>query len=158
MQQQGGQVRMDALVQSFTALIDSAALSLHDKQKLNSLLQASQADADGEDDDGPIGAPEPAAYKGHSKGIVQVLEDLLDQAETELAEARKEEMNSQHNYEMLKQSLEDSMKFDGEEKDAAEKAKADAEEDKATAEGDLANTSANLADAEKFLKDLSMKC
>merc|ERR550514_1287933 len=135
---------MDALEQGFTALIDAAALSLHDKQKLTSLLQANgrtkeDSDAAEEADEESLGAPKPAAYKGHSKGIVAVLEDMLDQAETQLAEARKEEMNTQHNYEMLKQSLEDSMKFDGEEKDAAAKAKAEAEEDKATAEGDLAN-------------------
>merc|ERR1719337_604366 len=67
-------------------------------------------------------------------------------------------MNSQHNFDMLKQSLEDAIKFDGEEKAAAEKASEQAKEDKATAEGDLANTSQNLADAEKTLKELSMKC
>merc|ERR1719472_185032 len=50
------------------------------------------------------------------------------------------------------------MKFDGEEKAAAEKALEQAKEDKATAEGDLANTQQDLADAEKTLKDLSMQC
>merc|ERR1719238_1391140 len=49
LQQNGGQERMGALVQSFTALIDSAALSLRDKQKLTSLLQANgKADSDSE--------------------------------------------------------------------------------------------------------------
>merc|ERR1719456_1249893 len=59
---------------------------------------------------------------------------------------------------MLKQSLEDEMKFDGEEKAAAEKAKAAAEEAKATAEGDLDATSKDLAEAEKLLKDIGMQC
>merc|ERR1719218_96030 len=81
---------------------------------------------------------------------------MLDKAESELAEARKEEMNAQHNYEMLKQSLEDAMQFGGEEKAATEKAKS--EEAKATAEGDLEETSKSLADAEKNLKDMSMQC
>jgi len=164
LQEQGGQAKFAALAQSFSALIDASALSLHDKTKLQSLLQSKSSDADepsGEEEEAEaeaLGAPKPAVYKGHSKGIVEVLEDMLDKAESELAEARKEEMNAQHNYEMLKQSLEDAMQFGGEEKAATEKEKAECEEAKATAEGDLEETSKSLADAEKNLKDMSMQC
>merc|ERR1719174_2710943 len=148
---------VSALEQSFSALIDAASLSLHDKKKLQSLLQT-QDTSSSDDEFADLGAPAPTVYKGHSKGIVEVLEDMLDKAEEELSQARKEELTAKHNYEMLKQSLEDQMKFDGEEKAAAEKAKAENEEAKATAEGELDVTSKNLADAEKFLKDIGMQC
>ena len=36
-----------------------------------------------------------------------MFEDLKDKAEGELADLRKAETNAQHNYDMLKQSLED---------------------------------------------------
>merc|ERR1719183_2818485 len=131
-QAKGNEEKLNALTQGFTALIDAAALSLHDKKKLRSLLQSEQSS---DDEFAELGAPAPAVYKGHSKGIVEVLEDMLDKAEEQLSEARKEELTAKHNFEMLKQSLEDEMKFDGEEKAAAEKNKAEAEEAKATAEG-----------------------
>ena len=52
-------------------------------------------------------APAAAVYKTHSTSIVDVLEDLKDKAEGELADLRKAETNAQHNYDMLEQSLED---------------------------------------------------
>merc|ERR1719460_1275370 len=134
LQQKGeGADKIESLTQSFQALLDAAALSLHDKSKLQSLLQSQQQQSSEADDGfGELGAPKPAVYKGHSKGIVEVLEDMLDKAEADLAEARKEEMNAQHNYEMLKQSLEDAMQFGDEEKAATEKHKTECEESKAT--------------------------
>ena len=59
----------------------------------------------------PAGAPDPAAYKSKSGGIVDTLEDMLEKAKAELADAQKAEMNSKFDYEQLKQKLEDAMKF-----------------------------------------------
>merc|ERR1711939_436120 len=59
------------------------------------------------EDELALGAPAAAVYKTHSTSIVDVLEDLKDKAEAELADLRKAETNAQHNYDMLKQSLED---------------------------------------------------
>merc|ERR1719487_587412 len=87
-----------------------------------------------------LGAPDPAAYKTHSTSIVEVLEDLKEKAEEELAELRKAETNAQHNFDMLKQSLEDQAAFDKKNMEEEQGAKAAAEETKATAEGDLAST------------------
>merc|ERR1719456_1357334 len=117
-------------------------------------------DSDAEEDSSmaELGAPAPAVYKGKSGGIVDVLEDMLDKAEKELSEARKEESNAAHNYNLLKQSLSDQIKFDNEELDEAKKNKAAAQETQATAEGDLEATSADLAEAEKVLKQVSMEC
>merc|ERR550514_1127449 len=149
------------MTQAFAAILDAAGVSLRDKNKLNSLLQANAKDEsadEAKDEYAALGAPAPATYKGHSGGIAEVLEDMLDKAEGELSTARKEEMNAQHNFDMLKQSLEDEMKFDGEEMNENKKDKAAAEETKATAEGDLDVTTKDLDDAQKTLKDVRMNC
>jgi hypothetical protein len=117
------------------------------------LVQAQQ-----EDDDEEPGAPAATVYKTHSGGIVGVLEDLKEQAESELSEARKEETSSKHNYEMMKQSLEDQMAYDTKELNAQKAGKEAAKEDKATAEGDLAVTEKELKEAEENLKTANQDC
>merc|ERR1719380_320706 len=107
---------------------------------------------------GTLGAPAPDAYKGHSGGIVDVLQDMLDKAEDQLAEARKEEMTAKHEYDMLKQSISDALKFAKEAKADAEKRKAASEEEKAVAEGDLDVTVKDLADAESTYKNVGQEC
>ncbi len=47
-----------------------------------------------------------------SSGIVGVLADMKDKAESELSDLRRAENNAQHNCNMLKQSLEDQIKAD----------------------------------------------
>merc|ERR1719392_234512 len=138
-----------ALVSSMSALVDAAGFPSADKSKLVALVQSSQSS---DADDGEIGAPAAAVYKTHSGNILDVLEDMKEKAEEQLSDLRKAETNTAHNYDMLKQSLEDSIAADN--KDLAEEkaAKAAAEEAKATAEGDLAATNIDLADAEAALK------
>merc|ERR1740127_299010 len=104
------------------------------------------------------GAPAAAVYKTHSSGIVDVLEDLKEKAETELAEARKAESNTKHNYEMMKQSLEDQMAADTKNMNEEKAAKEEAEEGKATAEGDLATTVKELKQAGEDLATANSDC
>merc|ERR1719272_2437428 len=99
------------------------------------------------DDDMLLGAPAPDAYKSHSGGIVDVLQDMLDKAEAELASARKDEMNNKHNYDMMKVSLTDAIAAANHYKAEAEAALAEAKGSKALAEGDLAITAKNLAES-----------
>merc|ERR1719498_291343 len=105
-----------------------------------------------------LGAPDPAAYKTHSTSIVEVLEDLKEKAEAELADLRKAETNAQHNFDMLKQSLEDQAAFDKKNLAEEQEAKAAAEQSKATAEGDLSVTVKALADAEATLATTQQTC
>merc|ERR1719191_2074550 len=121
------------------------------------MLQEGQQ-SEAEDEFGLMGAPAPDAYKGHSGGIVDVLQDMLDKAEDQLAEARKEEMTAKHEYDMLKQSISDALKFAKEDKADAEKRKAASEEEKAVAEGDLDVTVKDLADAESTYKNVGQEC
>jgi len=155
MQAQVNNKDITKLVKTLEAVVDAAALSLHDKKKLVALAQATSGSDDDEDESG---APAPDAYKSKSGSIVDVLEDLREKAESQLSEARKEEASARHNYAMLKQSLEDQIAADNKEMSEAKTAKNSAAEVKATAEGDLTVTKKDLADGENALAELNGGC
>jgi len=142
---------MDSLVKSLGVVVDAAGLTSHDQQKLVALVQA-------QDSDSETGAPAAATYKSQSGGIVDVLEDLKEKAEAELADARKAESNAKHNYEMMKQSLEDQIAADTKDMNEEKAAKEAAAEGKATAEGDLATTVKELKGAEEELSTANTNC
>lgn len=156
------QARMDTrdvknLVQTLSTVIDAAALSLHDRKKLIGLVQSTEDSEDQEFDEAE-GAPAPEAYKAHSSSIIDVLTDMKQKAEVQLDEARKEEMNAKHNFDLLKQSLEDSIEVDTKEMNEAKSSKHDAEETKATASGELSVTQKDLKEAENVLKNMKGNC
>jgi len=140
------------LVQTLGAVIDAAGFMGIDKQKLVALVQSQNSD------DQEPGAPEAAVYKSHSSGIVDVLEDMKEKAESSLSDLRKEETNSKHNFGMLKQSLEDQMSADTKDMEDEKAAKAEAAEGKATAEGDLGETVKLLKNTKDELATASATC
>jgi len=148
---------INQLVQTLNTIVDAASMSLHDKKMLIGLVQNNEQSDDSEDAD-DVGAPAASAYKGHSKSIVDVLEDLKQKAMTQLQTARNEEVAAAHNFALLKQSLDDQVKVDEEEMNEAKGSKHDAAGTKVTAEGDLTVTEANLEDAEKVLKNMKSDC
>jgi len=143
------------LVAALKSLVEASAINSQDAGKLTALVQNQQESEDGDD---MMGAPDPAAYKSQSGGIVDVLTGLLDEANAQLAKARKAEMNSQHNFELLKQELEDAIKFANKQLEKTKKRKAAAGETQATAEGDLQVTEKGLAEDIKQLADLHHDC
>merc|ERR1712008_432058 len=94
----------------------------------------------------------------HSTGILDVLADMKEKAEGSLSDLRKAETNSKHNFEMLKQSLEDQMAADTKDMDDEKAAKAEAAEGKATAEGDLGETLKLLKNTKDDLATASATC
>jgi len=141
------------LAQALGSVLDAAAFAGADKNKVLALVQAQ-----GDDDDSELGAPAAAVYESKSGGIVDVLADMKDKAESELDELRKAEGNAKHNFNMLKQSLEDQIGADTTDLDQEKAAKATSEETKATAEGDLAITNKDLAAAQAELAECSSSC
>jgi chromosome segregation ATPase len=139
------------VVQALSAMVSAEALSSADGKKLTALLQSSS-------DDDDSGAPAAAAYESSSGGVVGVLNDLLEKANSELEGARSTESAALQNYEMLKGSLTDQIKFATKEKDEAAKSKAESEEGKATAEGDLKVTTADLEEDLSTLGSLHHDC
>merc|ERR1740121_2037531 len=89
---------------------------------------------------------------------MDVLEDLKEKAEGQLSDLRKAETNTRHNYDMLKQSLEDQIANDDKHKANEKAGKAAAEESKAGAEGDLTMTSKRLADSKGQLATAQSTC
>jgi len=142
---------IDSLLKGLDAVVEAASFTIADKQKITSLVQAQQ----GNDDPG---APDPAAYKSHSTNILDVLEDMKEKAEEQLATLRKEETNTKHNFNLLKQSLEDQIAADTKEKGEETDAKSAAAESKATAEEDLAATNKDLAETKNNLADTNSDC
>jgi len=139
------------VVQALAAMVSAEALSSADGKKLTALVQSSS-------DDDDSGAPAAAAYESSSGGIVGVLNDLLEKANSELEGARATENAALQNYEMLKGSLTDQIKFASKEKDEAAKSKAESEEGLATAKGDLKVTTADLDEDLSTLGSLHHDC
>merc|ERR1719482_1916234 len=96
---------MKKVTEALNELLDAAAVNVMDKVRVQALLQAQSGDQD--EDLQPAGAPDPAAYKSKSGGIVATLEDMLEKAKAEQADAQKAEMNAEFDFKMLKQKLED---------------------------------------------------
>merc|ERR1719324_1095972 len=99
----------------------------------------------------PAGAPDPAAYKAKSGGIVATMEDMLEKAKAEQADAQKAEMNAKFDFDMLKQKLEDAIAVGNKELGETKTAKA-------VAEGELETADKGVADDSKKLQDLQQDC
>merc|ERR1719277_2125257 len=135
--------------------MDAASLEGATKSKLMALVQDGQKSEESED---PTGAPDATVYKSHSSDILEVIEDLKEKAEEDLAALRKAETNAKQNYEMLKQSLEDANTNDNKDKTDEEAAMKAAQEEKATNEKDLSLTVKALADANDVLANVKTDC
>ena len=146
---------MQGVIAAIGAVLDAAAFPVQDQKRLVALVQSQQTS---QSDDSELGAPAAKTYESKSGGILDVLEDMKDKAEGELKELRSAETASQHNYDMLKQSLTDSIKADTTDKDQEASAKAAAEEGKATATGDLEATTKELAAAKEQLATAQSSC
>merc|ERR1719497_84655 len=143
------------LVKALGVVLDAAAFPSQDQAKLTAFVQSQQNE---ENDDLELGAPAGATYKTHSTGILDVLEDLKEKAEGQLSDLRKAEVNTRHNFEMLKQSLEDQAAADSKDMSDEKAARASASESKATAEGDLDMTAKSLAASQQQLATARATC
>jgi hypothetical protein len=147
----GGPAEQAALVQVtkvLSVVMDAAVINSADKAKLSALLQS----ASGEDEEG-FDQPTAAAYKSHSGSIIDTLQELKEKAEGELSDLRKDEMNRQHEFDLLQQSLQDSISTQNRDHKAATSSKAENEEIAAKAAGDLAAEQKDLSQNKQFLAD-----
>merc|ERR1719258_3964 len=129
------------VAQTLAIMVEAASLSSADASKLSSFLQNTQESEDGSDS---LGAPAAAVYKGQSGGIIETMQDLYEKAEAQLEEARQTEKKSLQAFQMLKQSLEDEIKYGQKDMDKAKKSLGASNEAQASAEGDLAVTTKDL--------------
>jgi len=149
----------NSLANAMKLLVDASAITSGDVSRLNSFLQSKSRDTTLEEDHAAeLGAPDPAVYKSKGGGIVEVLNDLLTDAQTQLDEARKKETDNKFNYETLKLELEDAIKFGKSELAKTEKSKAATEETKGVAQGDLSVVNKALAEDIQQLADTHHDC
>jgi len=151
------QTNLQSVLKGLETVINAASFSTADQQTLTALVQSQQVSATDSDDE-ELGAPAAAVYKSHSSSIFDVIEDMKEKAESQLSDVRKAEATSVHNYNMLKQSLEDQIDADTKDMDEEKSLKASSEETKATADGDLAETVKGLAEDEASLKTATSTC
>jgi len=142
-----------SITEALSVMVQASAFSSADASRLTALVQTQQADSDEE-----TGAPAAAVYEGKSGGIIGTLEGLTEKAEGQLDATRKTESKNSQNYQMLKQSLTDEIKFAEKDMDKAKKGLAESQEGKAVAEGDLDTTSKDLAEDTKAKSTLHQDC
>merc|ERR1719446_887604 len=128
-----------SITQALSVMVQASVLSSADASRLTALVQT-------DDSDDEAGSPAAAVYEGHSDGIVGTLEGLTEKAEGQLDKARKTEATAVQNYQMLKQSLTDEIKFANADMDKAKKGLSESQEKKAVATGDLEVTEKDLAE------------
>jgi len=143
----------EGIAKALGAMVSASMLSASDASQLTALVQNKQST-----DEDETGAPAAAAYKGKSGGIIDTLENLLEEAEGQLEKAQKTEQSNAQNYAMLKQSLEDEIANESKEMADAKKALAASGEAKATAQGDLSVSTADLTEDSATLKTLHQDC
>jgi uncharacterized coiled-coil DUF342 family protein len=102
--------------------------------------------------------PEANAYEAQSGGIIEMLKKLKDEFREKLGQCQKEEANSNHAFNMVKQDLVDSV--DNANKDTEEKTADKEAKKEAIAENkkDLASTIQVKAEDENLLKNLDVEC
>merc|ERR1719454_1085896 len=152
---QGNKVMSSEVVTALQALLQASSISSGDRSALTALVQKAQGD---DDDFLQSGAPDPKAYESQSGGILDILEDMKEKAVAMKNDGVKAEMNAKHSFEMLKQSLENTIAQDSKELAESKSVKAAAEEAKAIAEGDLSMAEKELAEDKKYLSELSTDC
>jgi hypothetical protein len=146
---------------TLSLVMDSAAIDLAGKQKLQALLQAAKDDDDDDDEEkktGYAGDPQAAKYESHSAGIIEAVEELGLKAKAELMDLQKTEMKRQHDFDMLKQSLTDSLATAERDRKNHQDELATNTELKGKAEGALAEASDALSSNEKLLQDRNAEC
>jgi len=141
------------VMSALNEILAASSIISDDKNALTALMQ--QGDGD---DFLSASAPDAKAYESHSGSILDTLEDMKEKAVAMRNKAQKEEMNAKHAFEMLEQSLQNTIKQDQKELAASKATKAGAEEAKSVAEGDLSMAEKELAADTKYLSDLSTDC
>merc|ERR1719313_1989767 len=144
------------MTMSLSKIIEANWVNKKDKAAVQALLQSTSSEGDEDLSLQPQATT--SSYESHGSGIVDTLVDMKEKAEATLSDARKAEMEAQHGYEMLKQSLDTEISTMQKRMSAATAEKSGLENSKASAEEELAATKKTVADDEKYLEELKMSC
>merc|ERR1719387_1832889 len=156
MQGKSHKQNMDNVVSSLRTIVDASWISTEEKAKVQQLLQTEDSDEDLTLTAQPQATT--SAYENHDGGILGTLTELKTKAEESLSKERKTEMEAQHAYELLKQSIE--MELSGMQKrmSAATNERSSTEETMHAATAELEETKTSKSADEAYLADLKMDC
>merc|ERR1719353_2723897 len=154
MQSKGNKKAIDALASTLQTVIEASWISSEDKAKVQQLLQTEDSDED------LTLQPQAttSSYENHGGGILDTLTELKDKAEMSLSKARTAEMEANHAYEMLKQSIEMELSTMQKRMAAATAERSSTEETMHAASEELEETKKSKAADEAYLADLKMDC
>jgi len=144
---------VQSVAQALNVMVEASAFASADAARLTALIQNQN-----DDDDESLGAPEADATKDHTGGIAELLQSLLDKAMDKLEKLRRTENEALHNFQALKLSLEDEIKYGNRDMSSAKKESAESAETKSASEGDLEVTKKDLAADEGALATLHQDC
>jgi hypothetical protein len=156
--QRGNTKDLQLLVASLAKIVSAAWVTSKQREVVQTLLQGQQAAAEDDEDLSLQPQATAAAYESKGGGILEVLGEMQDKAEKALSDARKTEMETQHAYEMLKQSLTAELSTMQKRLDESKSTQMEATEELHSAEGEKVATSRGLANDENFLKELRLSC
>lgn len=151
---------LQKVVSGLSAILDAAFVDAKSRKALSAFIATTADDQEDEDDMElqPAGAPKPEAYKSHSKGILDVLDEMKEKAEEEQGELRKNEMNANHAYELLKQSLTDDINVQTSRLNELKSSSSSKKEAIGVASGDLATATKTLAEDKEYYESVKMMC
>merc|ERR1719274_379961 len=154
MQTKGNKKAIESLASTLQTIVEATWISTEDKAKVQQLLQTEDSDED------LTLQPQAttSAYDSHGGGILDTLTDLKDKAEVSLSESRKAEMEANHAYELLKQSIEMELSTMQKRMAAATNERSSTEETMHAASEELEETKKSKAADETYLADLKMDC
>jgi len=145
---------LNKLAAGLQAIVQASWVNTAQKSVVQSLLQTQ----DGDEDLDLQPQATAAAFSSQGGGILDTLKDMQEKAESSLSSARKTEMEQQHAYAMLKQSLETELATMKKRMSAASTEKSETEEAKNTAEEKKAATEKTVAADTKYLEELKQSC
>jgi len=143
---------------AFVQLADLNGLSLIPPEAKRAIAAFLQQDPDAAAEGLEVSAPEAYGYEFQSKGVIDMLEKLLDKFIAERTTLEKTETKTQQEFEMLMQDLESSTAQAKQDREEKAELKAKALQAKADAEGDLTDTTTTRDADQQYLTDLVATC
>jgi len=154
--QSSGKAELAKYTNGLKAIVQASWVNSKQKAVVQSLIQSTSEDGD----EDLVMQPQAtaASYTSQGGGILDTLKDMQEKAEGSLSDARKGEMEKQHAYNMLKQSLETELKTMKKRFNEASTEKAGTEEARNKAQEKKTETEKTVAADTAYLSELNTSC
>jgi chromosome segregation ATPase len=154
--QSSGKAELAKYTNGLKAIVQASWVNSKQKAVVQSLLQSTSED--GDEDLALQPQATAASYTSQGGGILDTLKDMQEKAEGSLSDARKSEMEQQHAYNMLKQSLETELKTMKKRFNEASTEKSGTEEARNKAQEKKTSTEKTVAADTSYLSELNQSC